>query len=1362
MLTEMMIIGEVASYIIDKGRAFLIDKGLEKLADKFAPNPIDKAYDQALKRWCRNSEIREKYAIYKHSHFEAFREYVQKGPDMCDKELLSLCKLFEEELKRDSKAYQFIQDIYNESSQQNQNSIQNTFDEVRLDIKHLTESNDNQHFEQTQWLKKIYDSIKDRRQLEATSAEAYDYDRDSYISRKCCFALEEKNYLEKYLHPEKFPEGCLVDFVLGKYNLGGNKLLLCGAAQSGKTTELRHLFHELVDSGLFRIFYREIKGWDFSLSSINLSEAEQRETIVIVDALDEKFDDNKRNDLFNAISNFAKSHPLLRMVVSCRSNFKEISQLEDFVHLELSDFNWEDSKAIIREKCNNPEQFVAEIESNDLYGLVKNPLFLLTLIEYFQQSNAILNSRSQIYEYLINKRLKDEESKGLTSHPKMSSKGRTALESMAVGLQLMDKNAFSEEELLDLYDDELQWDRILRSGIVEKRGEGYEFEHNSFKEYLVARFLSRLNSLDEIQNLCCFFGVKIIKPTWYNVFVSFLSSLSPKDTLFSEIIEWLEKDNEELLCYVDPQTVDENKRCDVFIEIIEECKRKGILYGVRNHGLPEALMKFGYGVRSVNYIIAELQNMVEYDAHISNLLRCLQYLDWNLLKIDNCLGASQLQDLLFDLFGRFVNDDKAWAIWEPFEHPFFYKERFIDKLLSYISDSEHPRIWDSFIRLVYKAEKSNHYIDVIIEKSQFVHSYDDNGVTHAVYPLWINESFKGINTKDGILKMLCFFEKGISNRESKSDFITKHKGVIDTIVSKGENIVPKEEFIPALKQLFESGIDPISSYGETRDFNKPIVEYLTRQGLAESLFDEYTKKIVSGIENKDDNLLSHKYARCASCFVTAERFELFASEHANSETGFWSVRCLNSYISGCDVHYDRLMKEYYSKYYVDVNAQIKNQQTDYLDCLFDYESFKKEVIKLLNEYPEDRQALRRRLNEYDDIEDKLNIHVYYFFNEFIENNKYNFEKVKESIEDQDVYHWFLLKETANMLSSEDDNSLSETQIQKLVRVAKEFIQRFVNDDERVTIGFLYYPIEMILRGHVDIDDSDLLKLLPYSTYYIYDNNRMNYYSLFEFISTRSGIDKSVIMDFIVSEVELGKSVSEFAQMKWAEFIINNNIESGFHYVIGWAKKDEYLLSMLVDNHKTLQIITRDNVLDQFPIRIKLNLFWMLVRKDGYDASWVKEKLEFIFDSLDKENDRFSAMKTLLMLGSLKGLEYINKHPDYYSKNEIILNYDSDESLPLLFDSLDWLMEKRNGKEGVILYEAKSSVFSSIGRIAAHSQTTFDDIENRINNLVSTNKAKYSELNYHLSEWKENLYKKNQQSWTIESVREVLLTYKLVG
>lgn len=1348
--------GLLVKFVIEKGLDYLFSKGLDKICDKLAPNPINSAYEKALNRWCRNDEIREKYAIFRFSHFEEFRKYIIGGPAICNSELVSLCELFEEELKKDD-AYHYIEDIRLQAIQEGQKEIQGEIEEISSGINELSTQSQKQEL----LLEKIYNCVSEVRKIESTLPDAVPSIDDDYIPRKCSCAYDEKNYLDKYFHPEKYPEYSLIDFVLGRAK-SNNHFLLCGDAQSGKTTELRHLFHELVDSGLFRLFYQEIKGWDFDLA--DLSETEQHETFMIIDALDERFDDEERNKLFNRVNIFGKRNPFLKIVLSCRSNFKEINQLDGFEKLYLLDLKWEESKEIIRVKSYNAEALVSEIEAKKLYELTQTPLFLLTIIECFQEKNHIPDNKSELYDYIINRQLEKEEAKGIAAHSRMVKEGRAALESMAVGLQLMDKNAFSEDELLDLFDDEKQWTRIQRCGLIERENSNYSFVHNAFKEYLTSVFLDRIKSLDEIQKLCCFNGTKAIKPTWYNVIVIYLSRLSKENTLFNEIIEWLEKDNEDLLLYVDRRLLDEDKRCAIFISILNECEKKGVIYGVRNESLVEALMSFGYGKDSINYIIGELEKVTEYNTHVSNLLRCLQFIYWPTLVSENFQNASKLKTLIFELFKRFCGDKNAWAIWEPFENSYLFGKDTLDNLLSNIINSKHPRIWDSFIRLVYKANIADYYIDIIIEKSEFVHDYDDNGVTCAILPIWVNESFKSVTTSEGILKILSYFERGVRDRASRNEFVVNHKGVIEVLISNGERVIPKTELTTVLKKVFESGIDPISSYGETHDINKPIVDYLTRQGLAESLFEEYTEKIVSGFENKVQDLSPHKYSKCAAYFVSGERFELFASQYPNTEVGFLSVRCLNSYISNRDYNYTQIIKEYYPLYYADVDTQIRNQKTYYLNCLFDYESFKNEVMRLLYEYPDNRQALRKRLDEYDDIEDRLNIYVYYFFNEFVQKDGYDFEAIEKNINDKDFYQMFLLKETVNMLSTENDIILTDAQVQVLVQIAKEFIHRFANEDERLTIHHLYHPIEMILRGYVDIDDSCLLKLLPYSTYYIYDSNRMNYYSLFEYISGRPGIDKQVIMDYIVSEVKSGRSITEFEHIKWAGFIIHNNIENGFHYVIDWAKNDEYdsILPMLADNPRTLQIVTSENVYNQFPLRVRLSLFEILVRKEGYDASWVKYQLELLFDSLDEETDRFSAMRMLLMLGSIKGLEYLNMHPEYFSKKRLIMDYDCVESLPLLFDSLDWLMEERDGYEGVVLYETKTSVFTSIGKIAAHSQTMFDEVENRINKLVESNKAKYSELNYHLSEWKENLYKKNTQIWTIERVREVLLVYKLVG
>lgn len=1341
--------GLLVKFVIEKGLDYLFSKGLDKICDKLAPNPINSAYEKALNRWCRNDEIREKYAIFRFSHFEEFRKYIIGGPAICNSELVSLCELFEEELKKDD-AYHYIEDIRLQAIQEGQKEIQGEIEEISSGINELSTQSQKQEL----LLEKIYNCVSEVRKIESTLPDAVPSIDDDYIPRKCSYAYDEKNYLDKYFHPEKYPEYSLIDFVLGRAK-SNNHFLLCGDAQSGKTTELRHLFHELVDSGLFRLFYQEIKGWDFDLA--DLSEAEQHDTFMIIDALDERFDDEERNKLFNRVNIFGKRNPFLKIVLSCRSNFKEINQLDGFEKLYLLDLKWEESKEIIRVKSYNAEALVSEIEAKKLYELTQTPLFLLTIIECFQEKNHIPDNKSELYDYIINRQLEKEEAKGIAAHSRMVKEGRAALESMAVGLQLMDKNAFSEDELLDLFDDEKQWTRIQRCGLIERENSNYSFVHNAFKEYLTSVFLDRIKSLDEIQKLCCFNGTKAIKPTWYNVIVIYLSRLSKENTLFNEIIEWLEKDNEDLLLYVDRRLLDEDKRCAIFISILNECEKKGVIYGVRNESLVEALMSFGYGKDSINYIIGELEKATEYNTHVSNLLRCLQFIYWPTLVSENFQNASKLKTLIFELFKRFCGDKNAWAIWEPFENPYFYDQDTCERLLSSIKSSEHPDTLNSVIRFVYNAGKSIEYIDFIIDKSKFVHDYDNDGVTCAVYPIWVNASLKGVDSKEGVIKVLGFLERGINNRETRSEFVVEHKGVIDTVIAQAEMLVPEEELTKILNHIFEAGVDPITSHGEIYDFNKPIVDYMERHGLSEQLFYKYTEKVVEHIQQ--DNLLSHKYSKCAAYFVTPERFEFFARSYSNTEKGFLSVRCMNSYLFNVKVDYRRIIKEYYSEFAPSWEDRVGNKKKSNLECLFDYERFRNEVLQLLDECPGNRKELSKRLYNYDDIEDQLNKYVYDYFNLFLKKQEYEFERIAKSIDNEDFYKKFVLHETIGFFLS-DSEELSTQQRQEVCQIAKDFIIRFINRDEKIDRRYVYYPIELMIKGYLkDIDVSCLMELLPYSSDFVFDN-----VTLFQYIVGQPGVKPQFIMDFIMSKIKTGEQVNDFTLNEWAGFIIGNIIENAYPMVIEWAINDQWnnIIPMLVEDASTISIITNKNVLNRFPIGKKLEIYWRLVIKKDYNALWVKDELEPIFDAIEDENDKSVALRMLLMLGSIVGLQYITRHPEHYEKDRMLPNYGCIEALQLLIDSLDYLLERRNEREDMRLHESKMCVISSIGRIASLSQKNFSLIEHKIDELVLIDKGKYAELNYYVSQWKESLYSNNSKGWTIEEVKDILNAYKIAS
>lgn len=1323
----------------------LLGKQIGKIIKPFFSNPIDKAYNKAVCRWTKNDKCRSELAVSQLSNFKEFADYLNHGNSFKQESLSEFYQLLEEELKKDNETYCYLIDLKINGIGRDMEKLDDRIGDVEEKVGRLEV--------QVQEL-----SIKQNyRLIESAKASVKEVDAVSYIPRKCEKLFNENNYIDKFLHPDKYPQYSLVDFVLGKAGKEIKKFLLSGDAQSGKTTELRYLFHTLYDSGLYRLYYQEIKGWEFSLQ--DLSEVEQCETMVIIDALDEKFNDDERNTLFQCINSYAKRHPLLKMVVSCRSNFKEINYLDEFLQLQLLDLSWDESKQIIYGQSDNAEELISEIENKELYELTRTPLFLLALIDCFQQKKHIPDDKSELYDYIINRRLEMEDARGIAAHPRMVNRGRIALESVAMGLQLMDKNSFSEEELLSLFDDEIQWTRIQQCGLIEGENNNYSFVHNSFKEYLASLFLDKAKSLDEIQKLCCFSNTKTIKPTWYNVIVIYLSRLSKENNLFNEIVGWLEKDNEDLLLYVDRRFIEEDKRCAIFISILEECKRKGMIFSVRNEGVVKALIGFGYGKGSVNYIISELEQVAEYDTHVSNLLRCVRYLYWPSFVTEDPLNASKLKTLVFEIFKRFCDDRNAWAIWEPFENPYFYNRDTCERLLSYVRSSEQPDTLNSFIRFMYNAGLSNDYVDFIIEKSGYVHDYEDNGVSCAVYPIWINKSFKRVDSKEGVIKVLCFLERGIKHRNTRAEFVVEYKGVIDAVIVQAERLVPEEELKNILIRIFEEGIDPISSYGEMYDFNKPIVSYLEKQGLSEQLFFYYADKVVEFIRHK--GLLSHKYSQCAAWFATTERFDKFASNHFNTETGFISVRCLYSYLLDKKmIDYVEVINEYFPEFVCCLEDRVENKKKSNLKCLFDYESFKGEVLLLLDEHPENRKELSKRLYDYDGIEDQLNKYVYDYFNLFSKKQEYEFDRVRENIENKDFYKWFLIHETMGFMLS-DSQELSMRQRQEVGKIAKDFIVRFVDGDSKIDRRYVYNPIELMMKGYIkDIDDPCLIKLLPYSSDFAFDN-----VTLFQYIVEQPGIKTQTVMIFILSKINSGEKVNDFTLNRWAGYIIGNKIENAYPLVVEWAINDQWgeIIPMLVDEPTTRKLIINKTVLDRFSIKNKLDVCWNLIvkTKDEHDA-FVKGELESIFDGIEDENEKTSALRMLLMLGSIAGLQYITKHLEYYKKDRMLPNYGCEEALPMLFDSLDYLLEKRKEVESMRLYESKMSVISSIGRIASLSHESFSTIENRIEELVLADKDKYSELNYYVSQWKESLYSSNSKKWTIKDVKDVLKAYEMAS
>lgn len=166
---------------------------------------------------------------------------------------------------------------------------------------------------------------------------------DGYIRRYCTSSKDHNDFIY-YLNKEA-ERFTLVDYVIAAVNEGYNKFILYSGAQTGKTTELRNLCWELQQSGLYLPISYEVKT-STDLKQEQMPRArfvDEKEVVVIIDALDE-INGKGREELLLAICSYAHDNPEMKMVLSCRSNYRREDKMEEFHELYLTELSYSDAQ----------------------------------------------------------------------------------------------------------------------------------------------------------------------------------------------------------------------------------------------------------------------------------------------------------------------------------------------------------------------------------------------------------------------------------------------------------------------------------------------------------------------------------------------------------------------------------------------------------------------------------------------------------------------------------------------------------------------------------------------------------------------------------------------------------------------------------------------------------------------------------------------------------------------------------------------------------------------------------------------------------------------------------------------------------
>jgi len=356
-----------------------------------------------------------------------------------------------------------------------------------------------------------------------------------YINRKVC---SHKEYDEKFRFFKIEKQQDLTNIISEQ-----DRVVLVGDAGTGKTTELNRIAFILSEKeSVFNPYLISLN--TYTTQSIckllpeDWNKIPKKNPVVILDGLDEIESKNKKDAIRN-IERFSVNYPNVKIIISCRNNFYTSESenfsgtLKGFYDYILLDLEETEINKYINKKLEIQAEIFSEIIiKNGLEDIIKIPFYLINLVDLFKKEKNIPKNRTEIFEKIINLRIKQDIEKYRTTIDlkKQENYIISILEIIALTMETLGRNYIYDEELekIPQIKDKKE---IIEFCMLEKKKQDtkiiWNFEHNNFQEYLAARILSR-QPLEIIKKFTFLPpDYKVIIPSWLNT-LSFLVSIYKK------------------------------------------------------------------------------------------------------------------------------------------------------------------------------------------------------------------------------------------------------------------------------------------------------------------------------------------------------------------------------------------------------------------------------------------------------------------------------------------------------------------------------------------------------------------------------------------------------------------------------------------------------------------------------------------------------------------------------------------------------------------------------------------------------------------------------------------------------------------
>ncbi|MGS2725257.1 NACHT domain-containing protein [Psychroserpens sp. BH13MA-6] len=457
-------------------------------------------------------------------------------------------------------------------------------------------------------------------------------DKENYLSnaKKCSDYIPRNLIKEKkakksyrYLYHEEKDSDNLISIV--KDNILNSKndgLALLGNPGLGKSVELAELglyFWENREETNIIPFYRVINSFtvDSEISSFLPKDWDKiPNLLIIMDGLDEiSYINEFKAKLQNFITNNKDKFQNIYFVLSCRTNIYEniVKGIPNFECYFLDSISYQSATNHLQSAFKFPRKVILGLYVNeDQREFLENPFYLNLFGEYYSENSSLPKNKTDLIEKYVDKRLEDDRVRKFQNKEYDKSIIFSACKKTALTMEAMQSRVIEDSELTLLIPN--QKTKLINSCFIEKvyNVDKWQFEHKNLQEFFVAKALLKL-PFEEIINFVSLNSVNNkTHPSWLNSISYLINSLDSTEDTYINLIEWLKKNDPEVLFKSDSDRISKEIRSDVFQEyFIKRCKENTLWIGT-NDGETRKIAAFGDSTENINFLISEIKDKTNH------------------------------------------------------------------------------------------------------------------------------------------------------------------------------------------------------------------------------------------------------------------------------------------------------------------------------------------------------------------------------------------------------------------------------------------------------------------------------------------------------------------------------------------------------------------------------------------------------------------------------------------------------------------------------------------------------------------------------------------------------------------------------